>query len=81
MERLQANYSLSMPKYVFSMTSPCRGHEFDWQAYAPFQAIIDKVRQAEAQDKHDRYEARKLIRGICIKDAARIRHTEAEPHL
>ena len=54
------------------------GPGFDRQASAPFQAIIEKGRQAKAQDEHDQYEARKLKRETDIKNAARIRHAEAE---
>lgn len=78
MERPQANYSLSMPKNVFTMTTSRSGSGFDRQAYTPFQAIIAKGRQAKAQDEHEQYEAKKLKRETEIKNAARIRHAEAE---
>ena len=67
-----------MPKHVFSMTTSRDGPGSDRQAYVPFQAIIEKGRQAKAQDEHDQYEARKLKRETDIKNAARIRHAEAE---
>ena len=63
---------------VFTMTSPRSGPEFERQTYAPFQAIIAKGRQAKAQDEHEQYEAKKLKRETDIKNAARIRHAEAE---
>lgn len=78
MERPEANYSLSMQNRSFGMTSSRGGSGFDRQAYTPFQAIIEKGRQAKAQDEHDQYEARKLKRETDIKNAARIRHAEAE---
>lgn len=78
MERPEASYTSSMQKHVFGMTSARGGPGFDRKAYAPFQAIIEKGKQAKAQDEHDQYEARKARRETEIKSAARIRHAEAE---
>ena len=78
MEQIEASYSSSMPKHVFGLTSSRGGPGFDRKAYAPFQAIIEKGKQAKAQDEHDQYEARKAKRDLDIKNAARIRHAEAE---
>lgn len=60
------------------MTISSGGPAFDRKAYAPFQAIIEKGKQARAQDEQDQYEARKAKRELDIKNAARIRHAEAE---
>ncbi len=78
MEQTAASYSSSMQKHVFGMTSSRGGPGFDKKACAPFQAIIEKGKQAKAQDEHDQYEARKTKRETEIKNAARIRHAEAE---
>ena len=51
---------------------------FDGKICAPFQSIIDKGKQAKAQDEHEQYEARKAKKETDIKNAARIRHAEAE---
>ena len=67
-----------MQKFVFGMTSPRGGPGFDRKAFAPFQAIIEKGKQAKAQVELDQYEARKAKRETDIKNAARIRHVEAE---
>ena len=60
------------------MTSSRAGAGFDRKVYPPFQAIIDKGKQAKAQDENDQYEARKAKRETDIKNAARIRQAEAE---
>lgn len=78
MEQPDVSYSSSMRKYVFGMASACGGPEVDRKAHAAFQAIIEKGKQAKAQDEHDQYEARKIKRETDIKNAARIRHAEAE---
>lgn len=78
MEQPKASYSSSMQQHVFGMTISSGGPAFDRKAYAPFQAIIEKGKQAKAQDEHDQYEARKAKRETDIKNAARIRHAEAE---
>lgn len=78
MEQPEAIHSSSMQKHVFGMTSSRAGPGFDRKAYAPFQAVIEKGKQAKAQDEHDQYEARKVKRETDIKIAARIRHAEAE---
>ena len=54
------------------------GSGSDKNLHPPFQAIIEKGRQAKAQVEQDQYEARKAKRESEIKNAARIRHAEAE---
>lgn len=60
------------------MTSSHGSPGLDRKAHAPFQAIIEKGRLAKAQDENDQYEARKAKRETDIRNAARIRHAEAE---
>ena len=60
------------------MTDSPRGSVSDRNLHPPFQAIIEKGRQAKAQVEQDQYEARKAKRESEIKNAARIRHAEAE---
>ena len=50
----------------------------DGKICAPFQSIINKGKQAKAQDEHEQYEARKAKKETDTKNAARIRHAEAE---
>ena len=78
MDQHAASYSSSMQKHVFGLTGSRVAPGFDRKAYAPFQAIIEKGKQAKAQDEHDQYEARKVKRETDIKNAARTRHAEAE---
>lgn len=78
MEQPKANDSSSMRKHAFGVTSSRAGPGFDRKPYAPFQAIIEKGKQAKAQDESDQYEARKAKRETDVKNAARIRHAEAE---
>ncbi|CAD6585959.1 MAG: hypothetical protein ASARMPRED_002356 [Alectoria sarmentosa] len=78
MEQPEASYSSSMRKCVFAMTSSRAGAGFDRKVYPPFQAIIDKGKQAKAQVENDQYEARKAKKETDIKNAARIRQAEAE---
>ena len=54
------------------------GRGFDRKVHPPFQAIIEKGKQAKAQVEQDQYEARKAKRETEIKNAARVRHAEAE---
>ena len=67
-----------MQKHVFDMTNSRGGLGFDRQLFAPFQTIIEKGKQAKAQDENDQYEARKAKKETEIKNAARIRHAESE---
>lgn len=78
MEQPEAIYSSSMRNGLFDMNSSRSGHGFDRKLHPPFQAIIDKGKQAKAQVEQDQYEARKAKRETEIKNAARIRHAEAE---
>ena len=78
MDQPKVNYSSSMRKHIFGMTSSRDGPGFIRRPYVPFQAIIEKGKQAKAQDEHDQYEAKKVKRETDIKNAARIRHAEAE---
>ncbi|KAM0797466.1 hypothetical protein BDR22DRAFT_965431 [Usnea florida] len=75
MEQSQASYSYSN---VFGMANSRSGPRSDGKICAPFQSIIDKGKQAKAQDEHEQYEARKAKKETDIKNAARIRHAEAE---
>ena len=75
MEQPQASYSSSN---VFGMANSRGGPRFDGKTCAPFQSIIDKGKQAKAQDEHEQYEARKAKKETDTKNAARIRHAEAE---
>lgn len=78
MQQLEASYTSSIMKHIFPTTNSRDGPGFDRRPYAPFQTIIEKGKQAKAQDEHDQYEARKSKREMDIKNAARIRHAEAE---
>lgn len=78
MEGIKAHYSFSIQNHVPDMADCRIGPGFDRKVNAPFQAIIEKGKQAKAQDEHDQYEARKVKREMEIKNAARIRHAEAE---
>ena len=78
MEQPEAIYSSSVRNHVFDMSSPRSGPGLDKRLHPPFQAIIEKGKQAKAQVEQDQYEARKAKRETDIKNAARIRHAEAE---
>lgn len=67
-----------MQNHVYDMTGPRSGSGSDKKLHPSFQAIIEKGRQAKAQVEHDQYEARKAKKEAEIKNAARIRHAEAE---
>ena len=54
------------------------GPRIDGKICAPFQSIINKGKQAKAQDEQEQYEARKAKKETDTKNAARIRHAEAE---
>ena len=75
MEQSQASHSFSND---FGMAHFRGGPRFDGKTCAPFQSIIDKGKQAKAQDEHEQYEARKAKKETDTKNAARIRHAEAE---
>ena len=78
MEHSKPNYSISVQNHVFEMTNPRVGPGVRKKDHPSFQAIIEKGRQAKAQVEFDQYEARKARRETEIKNAARIRHAEAE---
>ena len=78
MEQPERNHSFPMQNHKFDVTSPRGGPRFDGKLHLPFQAIIDKGKQAKAQFEQDQYEARKTRREYEIKNAARLRHAEAE---
>ena len=78
MEQPRAISSFSMQNPVFDMTSSSSSPGTDRKHHPPFQSIIEKGRQAKAQVEQDQYEARKAKRESDIKNAARIRHAEAE---
>ena len=67
-----------MQNHVFDMTSSPSAPGLDRKLHPPFQAIIEKGRQAKAQVEQEQYEARKAKRETEVKNAARIRHAEAE---
>ena len=78
MEQPERKYSFPMQNHILDVTSPRGGPRFDGKLHLPFQAIIDKGKQAKAQLEQDQYDARKARRDFEIKNAARIRHAEAE---
>ena len=78
MEQPERKYSFPMQNHITDVTSPRGGPHFDGKLHLPFQAIIDKGKQAKAQLEQDQYDARKARRDFEIKNAARIRHAEAE---
>ena len=78
MEQPKANSPFSVQNHVYDMTGSRSGSWSDKKLHPPFQAIIEKGRQAKAQVEQDQYEARKAKRESEIKNAARIRHAEAE---
>ena len=78
MEQPKPISSISMQNHVYDMTISRSGSRSDNKLHPPFQAIIEKGRQAKAQVEQDQYEARKAKRESEIKNAARIRHAEAE---
>ena len=67
-----------MQNHAYDMTASRSRSGSDKKLHPPFQAIIEKGRQAKAQFEQDQYEARKAKRESEIKNAARIRHAEAE---
>ena len=78
MERPESHYSFLVRNHVSDIVDYRIGPGSDRKLHAPFQAIIEKGKQAKAQDEQDQYEAKKVKRETEIKNAARIRHAEAE---